>query len=250
MRDFEVFETVRKKIDGKSSEAFYSQLYRVVKEEIESANMKEGTLLPREIDIAELFGVSRLTVKKSMDMLVNDGLVVKKKGYGTTVIGKKVVSTSLENWMSFSKEMKGKGISIRNSYFEVENTIAPERVCSFFEADKKDNVLKIAKVKSDETANLVYFVSYINPKFNVDVMEDFYQPLYDILKQHYGLYPKRSFEHIRAMAADDFLADKLNIQKGAPILCRERRVYTQDGEPLEYNYGYYRGDRIVCELRV
>ena len=72
--------------------------------------------------------------------------------------------------------------------------------------------------------------------------EDFKRPLYEILEADFHIVADLSQEELDAMAANKFIADKLEIAIGAPILSRKRFVFDQSGRPIEYNLGYYRAE--------
>lgn len=78
--------------------------------------------------------------------------------------------------------------------------------------------------------------------------EDFSCPLYEILERDYHAIAKVSKEDISARLADKYIANKLEIKVGDPILVRKRFVYDPDGCPLEWNIGYYRADSFTYSL--
>ena len=78
--------------------------------------------------------------------------------------------------------------------------------------------------------------------------EDFSRPLYEILERDYHAIAKVSKEDISARLADKYIANKLEIKVGDPILVRKRFVYDPDGCPLEWNIGYYRADSFTYSL--
>ena len=71
----------------------------------------------------------------------------------------------------------------------------------------------------------VYFISYFNPKIGLTGSEDFSRPLYEILERDYHAIAKVSKEDISARLADKYIANKLEIKVGDPILVRKRFVY-------------------------
>jgi GntR family transcriptional regulator len=78
--------------------------------------------------------------------------------------------------------------------------------------------------------------------------EDFSRPLYDILSKEYAVYVKLSREEVSARAADEFLAKKLRVSIGTPILKRKRFVFADNGLPIELSIGYFRSDSFVYTL--
>jgi len=78
--------------------------------------------------------------------------------------------------------------------------------------------------------------------------EDFTKPLYEILEKEHSVIAKLSKEEISARAADKFLAQKLKINTGDPILKRKRYVFDPGKRPIEYNIGYYRADSFIYTI--
>jgi GntR family transcriptional regulator len=182
-------------------------------------------------------------LRQATNKLVHEGLLLRKKGVGTVV--SKPVDSKAKNWMSFSQEMKSKGIEIKNYSTDLSWEVPPVEVLKFFGIDKKVKMLKMERVRGDKKNQFVYFISYFNPKIGLTGEEDFNRPLYEILERDFSVIAKVSKEEITAVAADATLAEHLHIKKGDPILKRKRFVYDPGRRPIEYNVGYYKSDSIV-----
>ena len=97
------------KIDHTSPIPLHIQVENLLREMINDPEYQNGKLLPKEVDLAKRLGISRNTIRQATNKLVYENLLVRKKGVGTKVI-KSNVSTKLDSWFSFTKEMKRKGI--------------------------------------------------------------------------------------------------------------------------------------------
>lgn len=205
---------------------------------------QSGKLLPNEVDLAKRLAISRATLRQAINKLVYEELLVRKKGVGTKVASKKFSSKS-KNWLSFSQEMKARGITIRNFELHVSWVIPDETVSLFFDIQPDKKVLKLERLRGRPEEPFVYFVSYFHPRVGLTGDEDFKRPLYDILEKDYGIIADLSKEEISAKAADKFFATKFDIEVGEPLLFRKRFVYDQADRPLEYNLGYYKADSFI-----
>jgi GntR family transcriptional regulator len=78
--------------------------------------------------------------------------------------------------------------------------------------------------------------------------ENFNRPLYEILRNDYHIIVKTSREEISAAPANDFIASKLEIETGDPILIRKRAVRDVNGLPVEFNIGWYRADSFTYKI--
>jgi len=106
-------------------------------------------------------------------------------------------------------------------------------------------VLKMEKVRGNTDEPFVYFVSYFHPRVGLTGEEDFKMPLYEMLETQHSVFATLSKEEISATAADEFIAGKLKIPVGSPVLYRKRFVFDHGERPIEYNLGYYKANSFV-----
>lgn len=233
-------------IDHKSPVPLHVQVEELLREMIQMPVYQNGKLLPKEVDMAKELGISRNTLRQATNKLVYEGLLFRKKGVGTKVV--KQVDSKAKNWLSFTQEMKAKGIKVVNYNINITWEEAPEEVRHFFTIGNDVKVLKMERLRGGEDGPFVFFISYFHPRIGLTGEEDFSQPLYEILRKEHSVIAKLSKEEISARAADLPLSKMLNINKGEPILKRKRFVYDPGKRPIEYNVGYYRGDSIVYSV--
>ena len=101
------------KLDHASSKPLHVQAEEVLRKLIESEEYKNGKLLLNEVQLSEQLNISRNTLRQAINKLVFEGLLVRKRRYGTKVVKKGIVG-GVKNWLSFSQEMKMLGIEIKN----------------------------------------------------------------------------------------------------------------------------------------
>lgn len=230
-------------IDHKSSVPLHSQTEELLRKMMAQTEYQEGKLLPNEVLLARQLGISRNTLRQATNKLVHEGLLLRKKGVGTVV--SKPVDSKAKNWMSFTQEMKSKGIEVKNYSIKLTWVVPPPEVLRFFGIEKKLKLLMMERVRGDKKNLFVYFISYFSPKIKLTGEEDFNRPLYEMLEQDFSVIAKVSKEEITAIAADETIAQNLNIHVGDPILKRKRFVFDPGRRPIEYNLGYYKSDSIV-----
>jgi len=211
---------------------------------IQSPQYSKGKLLPNEIELAKQLAISRSTLRLAINKLVYEGLLVRKKGVGTKV-NNSVVSSKSVNWLSFSQEMKARNIEIKNFELKLKWAKPDENLINFFEIRSDKKVLKMERLRGRPEEPFVYFVSYFHPRVGLTGKEDFHRPLYELLEKDFMVIASLSKEEITAVAADKFLAGKLNVPPGSPILFRKRFVFDQGERPIEFNLGYYKADSFV-----
>lgn len=235
------------KIDHKSASPLHLQVENLLREMIKDPEYAKGKFLPREVDLAKVLGISRNTLRQATNKLVYEGLLIRKKGVGTSVASN-VVHTKLNKWLSFTQEMKALGIDVINYELIVTWIEAEEEYADFFRIQPKKTILKLERLRGDSKGPFVYSVSFFHPRIGLTGKEDFNQPLYEILEKNYATVAKLSREEISAVAADGSLARKLKLHTGDPILKRKRYVFDPGGRPIEYNVSYYRTDSFVYNV--
>lgn len=235
---------MRYSIDHKSPIPLHVQAETLLRKLIEEEEYQNGKIMPNEVDLAKQLAISRTTLRQAINKLVFEGLLVRKKRIGTKVANG-VVSSRSNNWLSFSQEMRLRGITIKNFELHVTWVEPDEAIANFFEIKTDRKVLKMEKVRGKSYEPFVYFVSYFHPRVGLTGDEDFKRPLYEILEHDHSVVATLSREEISAMAADTFIAEKLRIAAGDPVLFRKRLVFDQGERPIEFNLGYYKADSFV-----
>jgi GntR family transcriptional regulator len=231
-------------IDHNSAVPLHVQAEELLRKMIEDPQFRNGKFLPNEVELSQQLEISRTTLRQALNKLVYEGLLIRKKGIGTRVSEKTVSSKSM-NWKSFSQEMAARGIPIRNFELHISWVKPHEDLVHFFGIKPEEKVLKLERLRGRPEGPFVYFVSFFHPSIGLNGEEDFKRPLYEILEQDYSVIATLSKEEISAKAADHFIAGKLEIDTGDPVLFRKRFVYDQSEKPIELNLGYYKSDSFI-----
>ena len=234
-------------LDPKSSKPLHIQAEEMLRELIRDEEYKKGKLLPNEVDLSKELNISRNTLRQAINKLVFEGLLIRKKGYGTTVAPLNVMSNA-RNWKSFSQEMKAQGMTVQNFELHICYKKGPDEANTFFSTSPDTSLLCLERLRGKPGLPFVYFISYFNPQIPMTVEEDMSSPLYEILEKKYGIFVKTSKEMISARGANAEMADKLGIEEGDPVLVRKRFVLDINNIPVEYNIGYYRADSFTYTI--
>ncbi len=231
-------------IDHKSPIPLHAQAEALLRKLIAEEDYQNGKTMPNEVELAKKLAISRSTLRQAINKLVIEGLLVRKKRFGTKVAQTSISSKS-KNWLSFSQEMKLRGIPIKNFELQVSWVLPGEEIANFFEIKTDRKVLKMERVRGKSREPFVYFVSYFHPRVGLTGEENFERPLYELLETDYSVIATLSKEEISAKAADASVAEKLKVAQGSPVLFRKRHVFDHGERPIEYNLGYYKADSFV-----
>jgi GntR family transcriptional regulator len=176
---------MRYSIDHKSPIPLHAQAEMLLRKMIAEEEYQNGKVFPNEVELAKVLAISRSTLRQAINKLVFEGLLVRKKRTGTKV-AKSVVSSKSNNWLSFSQEMKLRGITVKNFELNISWVLPDEAMVDFFEIKPDRKVLKMEKVRGNIDEPFVYFVSYFHPRVGLTGEEDFKMPLLFLPR-----YPKK-----------------------------------------------------------
>ncbi|MEY8780992.1 GntR family transcriptional regulator [Allomuricauda sp. XS_ASV26] len=236
-------------IDHDSPVPLHLQVEKILRDMINDPEYQNGKFLPKEVDLSKRLGISRNTIRQATNRLVQEKLLIRKKGVGTKV-AKKQVETKLSNWVSFSQEMHAQGIDFRNYEIKVSQIKADTDISEQLEVKEGHELFKLERLRGLDNGPFVYFISYFHPRIGITGNEDFERHLYDILEHEYHTIPVLSREQISAILANKFLAVKLGVPVNSAILQRKRVVYDPGNRPIEYNIGFYRADQFTYSIDI
>jgi GntR family transcriptional regulator len=231
-------------LDHNSPTPLHIQAEKLLRKLINQDEYQKGKLLPNEVDLSKQLNISRNTLRHSINKLVYEGLLIRKKGYGTKVAAKGI-SIRAKNWFSFTQEMIELGIHVQNFELHISWHLPETEVSKFFGISSDKRILSMERLRGKEDFPFVYFISFFNPEIGMSGNEDFSRPLYEMLEDKYNVKAWLSYEEVSAINATPFLCKKLNITSDDPVLFRKRFVYDENKRPIEFNLGYYRGDSFV-----
>lgn len=240
-------------IDRSSVIPYYAQLQRVLEEDIRNGKWKPGDKIPGESELINLFGVSRTVVRQALKEMVYEGLIRREKGKGTFVSEPKISSKSLlQSLDGFYQDMAKKGFEPITKVLEQGILPASPKVAAYLKLDGMSPVIKIVRLRFIEEEAIVLVTSYLpfEPCRNLVNADLSRSSLYVFLEQECQLVIARGRRRIDAVAATDDEAKLLGIEIGAPLLKIDSISYLEDGTPIEYFHGLFRGDRMRFEAEI
>lgn len=236
-------------LDAGSPVPLYHQLERVLLDRITKEDSL-GRMLPAEKDLMQVFGVSRATVKKTLDNLVAKGLVERRRALGTKVIRQKITE-DLARLSSYTEEMAKKGLSVSTQVLSVAVRAAEPDVREQLQLTEGERVVVVQRLRgTSESFPVVLLDSQIPTSFGVDEREDFSGSLYRLLEGKYKIPIEWAEEEILASRATRPEAERLGIEPGACVLVMQRVTYTAGNRPLEFVRGVYRPERYRFSIRI
>ena len=217
----------------------YYQLKEILRNKIENQEFREGDMIPSESEIQQRYGVSRATVRKAIQLLVNEGIMEKKRGKGTFVKLSKI-EEKLPVLKSFTEEMAGRDASkkiISAAYIK-----APAVIRARLKLAQGESVFSLKRLMLVDGKPLGVLHSYIPAKYRLSLEEDYTKSLYRILEKK-GIKLRNAEQTIEVSMSTQEEARLMGLKASVPTLVIKRLAYSVNGEIVEYVKGVYHGGR-------
>ena len=234
------------KLDEKSNLPLYQQLQRALRQAIETRVLAPDDALPPERELADDFDVSRITVRKAIEGLASEGLLVRRQGSGTFVLAR--VEKNFSKLTSFSEDMRARGRNPRSVWLrKAAGTVTPEEALTL-RASPGTPVYRFHRIRfaDDAPMSLEYATILASCLPSLESVEF---SLYAALERA-GNRPVRALQRLRAVLFTAEQAELLQAKEKDAGLLVERLGFLQDGRAAEFTQSFYRGDNydFVAEL--
>jgi len=238
-------------IDVRSFEPYYQQLKRILVTDIER-NHSEGDLLPSESELCRMYSVSRTVVRQALGELENEGLVLKVKGKGTYVTGRKLNTSFVQNSLGFYESMQQAGHAVRSKTLVLQAEPSGVSQARLVEIGVGDEVIRFDRVRSVDGRPVQVVRTVLPARLfpGLTAMDMTDRSLYQVLAESYGVRPASGHRAIDAVALTSEDAHHLRAPVGQPALRIESVTRSATGVVFEYYVAIYRGDTFKFELDV
>jgi GntR family transcriptional regulator len=231
---------------------YYQQLYTILRDEIVSGRWKPGDMMPSETEMIEQFDVSRITVRQALELLVEEGLIYRRRGRGTFV-AVPGIEQGLNRIVSFTEDMRRRGLHPGTEVISSSIIPAPEEIAEKLQVPIGEELARYERLRLADGEPMSVEISHLVLRYCPSILENNYaeKPLREELEQKYNIYLVRAHQVIHATTANRELAEQLLIAENAPLFYIERVSYSQLDLPVEFLRLYHRGDRYALynELR-
>ena len=235
------------KSDPEASSPLYIQLSQKLAQAIRDGEFQTEEALPSERVLSESLDLSRVTARKAIDRLVEQGLIIRKRGSGNYIAPR--LEQPLSRLTSFSEELQQRGFKPSSRWLTRGFTLAAPDEQLSLGLTTGERVARLERLRLADTVVMAYEVSILPETALPDptVVES---SLYKHLSAA-GNAPVRALQHIRAINADPKLAALLEVPVGQAVLFITRVGYLEGGQPVELTHSYCRSDYydFVAEMR-
>ncbi|HEM6219780.1 TPA: GntR family transcriptional regulator [Streptococcus suis] len=227
--------------------AAYITIHDKLKEQIDKGVWKVGQRLPSERDLAEEFGVSRMTLRQGITLLVEEGVLQRKVGSGTYVASTRV-QEKMRGTTSFTELVQLQGKEPSSHLLSYIRTKPNDKEVEYLALAKGEYIIRMERVRFADNVPVVYEVASIPERLIKNVPKEhvtnhFFKTLIDN-----GYRIGTSKQTIFARLASEKVANYLQISKNQAILALKQVSYLEDGQAFEYVNSQYVGERFEFYL--
>lgn len=226
----------------------YLQLREVIRNKIEDGEYLPGMAIPSENDLAETYGINRMTVRNGIDALVNEGILKRVQGKGVYVVGSKV-ERDLETLGGFTQTMREKNTHPYNKVLAKNLRKAGDKFSIIFGIKPEDDIYYIKRICSadNEAISLeeIFIPKYVVP--NLDEIDLGVFSIYEIY-EFYGIKIARAFQALDLTRLEQRDARMLGINADLSVMLFECTSYDESERVIEFTRTYTRGDK--CNFSV
>jgi len=237
-------------LDRSSPVPLYYQVSRQIEAAIDRGDLTPGMRLENETGIANRWGLSRPTVRRAMQELVDKGLVVRKRGIGTQVVGNHTIKRQVQ-LTSLYDDLVQAGREPRTDVLVHSFLEAEEAVAERLGIAVGDNVLHVERLRFADGEPLALMRNWLP----ADVAATFTRAqfesggLYALFRSR-GIHPRIASQRIGSRDASAAEARRLGVRRGACVLTMDRTTYDDSGRAVELGRHLYRSDNYSFEVMV
>ncbi|MEO8155807.1 MAG: GntR family transcriptional regulator [Rhizobacter sp.] len=227
--------------DGPAFSPLYQQIKVLITRSLQSGEWKPGEAIPSENDLAARYKVSQGTVRKAIDALADENLVVRRQGKGT------FVATHAEEKIQYRflrlTPDDGQAGGTQRRFIDCRRMRAPADVARALELKAGDTAVQVRRLLYFRAKPVVlddiWLHGVLFKGLTAERLSEYQGPMYGLFETEFGVRMIRAEEQLRAVAADAAAAELLQLDVGAPLLSVERLSRTYGDKPVELRRGLY-----------
>jgi GntR family transcriptional regulator len=229
----------------------YLQIYEYLHGMIRRNRIAFGDKLPTEMELAERFNVNRMTVRKALDKLVVEEMVVRKRGQGTFLISEipKEFIYSLDITTGFFKDIRNYGLQPGSKTLKADVIQADQKIASLLELNHDTRVIFMLRVFYADDEPMMIEKNYMSYSEFKDLLKvDLSGLRYPVLREKYNIVPHHANQTFSAVLCDEEAKNLFGFSKPQAGVELEFTVFDASNVPIEVGYYLYRGDKFKFNI--
>ncbi|QWE15786.1 GntR family transcriptional regulator [Polynucleobacter sp. AP-Nino-20-G2] len=219
----------------------YQQIKAMILASLQASEWLPGTAIPSEMELAARYAVSQGTVRKAIDELAAQNLLVRRQGKGTFV-----ATHQEEDWQYRFLRLEpdsGERFHLKNQFLACETAKSDAYIAQLLKLKAGDPVIRIDRVQSSNGKPIVFEEIWLpEGRFKgltLEALNAWAGPMYAFYESAYATHMVRAEEKIKAVLADQDLSNHLNLPIGTALLSVERVAFTYGNKPVEIRRARY-----------
>lgn len=228
----------------------YSRIAAEIIARIEAHELSPGDRLPAERDLAEEFGVARMTVRQALDQLQMDGVIGRKRGRsgGSFILGNRPV-VELTHRRGILPQLDAQGHAVMTEVLAVEEFDAPATLAAKLRVPHREPVVRIVRIHHAANTPVLISASHFPVHLVPGITDmDLKGPLSELLYRHWALRPARKEETLAPGVATPFEQEHLGVGTAMPLLRIQRTSELHNHRVLEYSEDVLRSDTATVRV--
>lgn len=221
----------------------YKKIKQSICEQIKSGKYPPGGRIPTEREMCEIYGVSRITIRRALGELEDDGILIREQGRGTFVRHEKI-EQPLTSLYSFTEELRKQNITPGTRVLSYTQMPSPNSLMRNLDVSTNELVSVIVRLYLANEVPYIYETSYIPAVYMGEATADEIQAngLYNTLEKYSGLRPQKAIETFEAIIAPNYVTETLGRSGALGVMQVERQAF-HGSEIIEYCCSYVAGDK-------
>lgn len=229
----------------------HEQLSDWLRDRITAGEFSAHDQLPSEAEIGSLSGVSRITVRRALATLENEGRIYRRQGLGSFV-APPPLPQGLVRLTDFAQDMERAGLKASSRVLHRAPEAAAPFVAEALDLEDGATTVRLDRLRLGDSQPVALDRTWL-PPFYAQFLEGHdltSETIYRVLEQDYQIPVVRGHYRIEAVVAQAGDASSLGVPDGSPLLLVERTSYTAGERAVYYQRRYYRADRIAFDLEL
>jgi GntR family transcriptional regulator len=235
----------------------YHQVYLVLREQLHEGMFSQG--LPGELALMQQFSVARVTVRRALAQLAQEGLISREPGRGTRSLVQRRVQqkdaaahkTQQARLTGLLENLVSMGLRTKVKVLSVQRLLAPHDVAMALQMEDGELAQKAQRVRYTNEGPLSHITTWVPERIarSFGRKELAQKPILMLLEES-GVKVGRAQQSISAKLADANMAQHLDIAVGSALLAVNRLIYDTDDKPIQWLHGLYRPDRYEYQMQL
>lgn len=238
-----------RKVIKNSQIPIYAQLQNIIHEMIDNEELQPHDSIPSEHELCDIHQISRMTVRRAIMTLVNEGVLYRKQGKGTFVAEKKP-KYQLSGLKGLTEAMEEIGYKVETKTLSFQHDTCSKSIASILGLQKDRQAIQIKRLRIVDDIPYAIETVWLHPEkcdgLTKAKLEN--KSLYDVLRREYKLIPNHAKQTVEPVRLNEFEKNTFHLDTDALGLIFKRTTFSENDEVIEYTKAVYRIDKHKFEM--